>query len=111
MALQSETQTLQGRDFQNEVLESSQPVLVDFWADWCPPCKMLAPTIDQLADRYAGQVKGTKLDVDASPGLAAKYDISSIPTVILFHKGQIVERFVGLQPADVYVRALDALLD
>ena len=94
-------------NFKNEVLESDQPVLVDFWAPWCAPCHMLAPTIEELARQYAGSVKVGKLNVDENPHTAGTYRISSIPAVLLFNGGEVVESFVGLQPKQRFERALE----
>ncbi|MFO0917208.1 MAG: thioredoxin [Planctomycetaceae bacterium] len=85
-------------NFQAEVLDSQQPVLVDFWAPWCGPCKMLAPTIEQLAGEFDGKVRIGKLNTDDNPQVASSYGISAIPTVLLFKGGNIVERFVGVTP-------------
>ena len=85
-------------NFQAEVLNSQQPVLVDFWAPWCGPCKMLAPTIEQLAGECEGKVRIGKLNTDDNPQVASSYGISAIPTVLLFKGGNIVERFVGVTP-------------
>ena len=95
-------------NFQQEVLESSEAVLVDFWAEWCQPCRMLAPTIEKLADNYAGKVKVGKLDTDANRETAMKYDIRAIPTVLLFKGGQIAQKFVGLRGEKDFKEALDA---
>lgn len=76
-------------NYDEEVLKSDKPVLVDFWATWCGPCKMLAPIIDEIAEEYAGKVKVGKVNVDEQPELAGAFDISSIPTVIVFEKGQV----------------------
>jgi len=97
-------------NFEEEVLQASEPILVDFWAEWCMPCKALAPTIDELATEYAGRVKVGKVDTDANQTLSAKYGISAIPTVILFHQGQIHERFVGLRSKKDFQASIDALL-
>src|SRR3954466_4673053 len=94
-------------NFEQEVLKSETPVLVDFWAEWCMPCRMLAPTIDKLATDYAGKVKVGKVDTDANREIALKYRIESIPTVILFKGGQVVEKFVGVQKKDKFKAALD----
>jgi thioredoxin 1 len=85
-------------NFQSEVLDSQQPVLVDFWAPWCGPCKMLTPTIEQLAGEFQGKVRIGKLNTDDNPQVASSYGISAIPTVLLFKGGSIVDRFVGVTP-------------
>ena len=96
------------QNFETEVLKSDQPVLVDFWAEWCGPCRMLTPTIEKLADGYAGKVKVGKLDTDANRETAMKYNISAIPTVLLFKGGQIAQKFVGLRAEKDFKEALDA---
>ncbi len=96
--------------FEQEVLKASGPVLVDFWAEWCGPCRMLAPTIEKLATEYHGKVKVGKVDTDANRNTAMKFNISAIPTVILFNKGQIAKKFVGLQPEREFKAALDTLV-
>ena len=83
--------------FQTLVLESDKPVLVDFWASWCPPCVALGPTIDALATEFAGKVKVGKVDADQNRDVLMKYDVQALPTIILFSKGQIVQKFVGLR--------------
>lgn len=85
-------------NFENEVLQSDVPVLVDFYADWCGPCKMIAPFVEQLADEFAGKAKVVKLDVDASPATAQAYRVMSIPTLLVFKNGEVMEQIVGAVP-------------
>ena len=85
-------------NFEQEVIDSDVPVLVDFWAEWCMPCRMLAPTIEELASDFAGKVKVGKVDTDANRDVSVKFGISAIPTVILFKNGQVVKKFVGVTP-------------
>ncbi len=94
-------------NFKTEAIEADQPVLVDFWADWCQPCHIIAPTIDELAEDYAGRVKVGKVDTDANRGISVELGISSIPTVILFKDGQIVRKFVGVTAKNDFVAELD----
>ncbi len=93
--------------FQTEVLGASEPVLVDFWAPWCGPCRMLTPVVQNLATLYAGKVKVAKLNVDDCPGIAGSYGISSIPTLILFKNGEVVDRIVGVPPQSRLQSMLD----
>ena len=86
--------------FQDDVLKSSEPVLVDFWASWCQPCRMVAPVVEEIASENAGKIKVLKLDVDENQNTAQQYSVSSIPTLILFKDGQPVERIVGFNPKD-----------
>ncbi len=95
-------------DWNVEVLQASDLVLVDFWAEWCPPCRKLGPVIDALADEYAGRVKVVKLNVDEAPEVASKYSIFSIPTLLLFRDGQVVEQYVGFRPKQELKAVLDA---
>ncbi len=85
-------------NFEQEVLKSEIPVLVDFWATWCGPCRMLAPTIAKIAEEQEGKVKVCKLDVDEEPEIAAKYGIASIPTLMVFRGGEVAKASVGVQP-------------
>jgi thioredoxin 1 len=97
-------------NFEQEVVQSKTPVLVDFWAEWCQPCKRLAPTIEKLATDYAGKVKVGKLDTDANHATASKFGISAIPTVLVFKGGQVAQKFVGLRGEKDFREALDAAL-
>jgi thioredoxin 1 len=97
-------------NFEEEVVKSQQPVLVDFWAEWCQPCLRLAPTIEKLATDYAGRVKVGKLDTDANHATASKFQISAIPTVMVFKGGQVAQKFVGLRSEKDFRAALDAAL-
>ena len=90
--------TVTGANFQKEVLESPLPVLLDFWAEWCNPCRMIAPSISQLAEAYKGKISVGKVNVDAESDLAAQYGIISIPTLMVFKGGQLVEQKVGAFP-------------
>jgi thioredoxin 1 len=100
-------QTFTDSNFDDTVLKSGGPVLVDFWAEWCGPCKRLAPTVDALADEYAGKVRVGKLNVDDNPNTASKFQIRGIPTILIFKGGQIVESVVGLAQKDDLKKAID----
>ena len=97
-------------DFEQEVLEADTPVLVDFWAEWCAPCKMVAPVLEDLADEYDGKIKFTKVDVDTNPQTAMKYGIRSIPTLLVFKGGSPVDQVVGAVPKAVIKKRLDSAL-
>ena len=96
--------------FDEVVLKSDKPVLVDFWATWCGPCRMLGPVIEELATEYEGRVVVGKVDVDNNQEFAAKYGVRNIPTVLLFKDGEVVGRQVGIAPKKTYTDALDSLL-
>ena len=100
---------LTDENFDSEVLSSETPVLVDFWAEWCMPCKAIAPIIDELADDFRGRVKVGKIDTDANKDVPSKFGINAIPTIILFHEGEIVRKFIGVTPKQEFAGELEKL--
>ena len=96
--------------FEDVVLKSEKPVLVDFWAAWCGPCRMVGPIMEELSNDYAGKAVVGKVDVDANQEFAAKYGVRNIPTVLLFDKGELIGRHVGVSPKTTYEVAIDAVL-
>ena len=98
------------QDFDSEVLQSDQPVLVDFWAAWCQPCRMIAPTVDQVAQDYAGRAKVVKLNVDDNRETSARYSIRGIPALLVFKDGELKDQIVGAATKDSITRLIDAQL-
>lgn len=97
-------------NFESEVVKSQQPVVLDFWAAWCGPCKSMAPIIEQVATEFTGKVKVGKVDVDKNQSLAARFGIRGIPTLLFFKDGQVVDQEIGYVPRDAVVRKVNALL-
>lgn len=108
-----ETKTLphlKSAEFEQEVIKSQTPAVVDFYADWCGPCRMVSPIIEQLSHEYAGRVKFVKLNTDENPDIAMKYGIMSIPTIMVFKNGQVASTVIGAGPASIYKQKIDAAL-
>ena len=103
-------QAITDANFEEVVLKSDKPVLVDFWAAWCGPCRMVGPIIDQISEEYDGKAVVGKVDVDANQEFAAKYGVRNIPTVLVFQNGEVVGRQVGVAPKQNYTDAIDAFL-
>ncbi len=101
------TVELTDTNFEQEVIKSDQPVLVDFWATWCAPCRMVGPTVEEIAEEYAGRAKVGKLNVDENLAVPGRYNIRGIPTLMLFKKGEVQEQWVGATSKDVIVKMLD----
>ena len=99
--------TITNKNFEEEVVKSEVPVLIDFWATWCGPCRMIAPEVEALADEYDGRIKVGKVNVDVEEELAVKYRVSSIPTLMLFEHGEPVKKVVGYRTKDALVDALE----
>ena len=107
----SKTIVLNDDNFESEVLNSEIPVLVDLWAEWCGPCRALAPVIEEIAEDYDGKLKVGKLNVDENPGVPSAYDIRSIPTLIVFKDGAVQERVVGALPKNQIVDLIESILE
>ena len=101
---------LTNNNLQAIVMKSEKPVLVDFWAEWCGPCRMLGPIIEEVSNDYEGKAVVGKLDVDSNQEFAAKFGVRNIPTVLVFDKGEMVKRQVGVSPKNIYTESLDELL-
>ena len=98
---------LSDQNFETEALQSASPVLVDFWAPWCGPCRLIAPVIEELATENQGALTVAKINIDDSPNTAATYGVSSIPTLMIFKNGEVVDRFVGVQPKKLLQDAIE----
>lgn len=103
-------QEITAKSFDEEVLKSELPILVDFWAPWCGPCKALSPTLEKLAAEYPDKVRFAKLNIDNSPEIASRYSIMSIPTLLVFHKGEVVEQLVGLVQKEKIIDKLKSFI-
>jgi len=110
MADSENVHTFTETNFKEEVLDADEPVLVDFWAEWCGPCRQVAPIVEDLADEYDGRAKVGKVDVDANQRIAAQYGIRSIPSLLIFRNGEAVEQLVGVTPKKKLADKLDAQL-
>lgn len=101
---------LQGKDFEREVIQSQIPTVVDFYADWCGPCRMVSPIIEALSKEYAGRAKFVKINTDDNPEIAMRFEIMSIPTIMVFKNGAVASTTVGAGPAALYKQKIDAAL-
>ena len=106
----AEVQNVTDQDFEAEVINSDKPVVIDFWAEWCAPCRQIAPIIKEIADEYGDQVKIVKIDVDANPSVAGQYGIRAIPTILAIKDGEVVEQLQGARPKADFEAAIKNLL-
>lgn len=105
--MNANVKTFTSENWDGEVLKSTNPVLVDFWASWCNPCRMIAPIVDSIADKYVGKVTVGKLNVDEYPAISGDYGVRGIPTLLLFKNGQVAEQIVGVHPKEHLTKILD----
>ncbi len=110
MAANAKYVTLTDSNFQEEVLNADMPVLIDFWAAWCGPCRMVAPSIEELAEEFEGRAKVAKLDVDHNPQVSMQFGIRSIPTLLFFKDGRVVDQLIGVAPKKVLAGKLESLV-
>ena len=103
--------TITDDNFETEVLKSDKPVIIDFWATWCGPCRMIAPIVEELAKEYDGKVKVGKLDVDSNQGTSIKYGVRSIPTVLFFNNGEVKDTIIGAVPKSMFVEKVKTILE
>ena len=101
---------LDDSNFKAEVVNAQEPVLVDFWAEWCGPCRMTGPVIDELAGEYAGKMKVGKVNVDENQTLSGKYNVMSIPTILIFKKGEVVKTLIGFMPKENFKKEIDSVI-
>ena len=106
----SEVSEVTDQNFQSEVLEAGQPAIIDFWAEWCAPCRQIAPIIKQLAAEYGDQVKIVKMDIDSNPATPGRYEVRAIPTILAFKDGQVVEQITGARPKSDFENMVKNLL-
>ena len=102
---------LTDKNFSEEVFKSQKPVLVDFWAEWCVPCQMISPILQEIADEFGEKIKIGKIDVDKNPLISATFSIDAIPALILFKNGKIVQRFIGVQPKEIITETINSIIE
>jgi len=102
--------TLTEQNFEAEVMKNDLPVLVDFWAEWCGPCRLTGPIVDELATEYSGKMKAGKVNVDENQNLAVKYNVMSIPTILVFKKGEVVKSLIGFMPKENFKKEIDLII-